>query len=322
VRTTKAAVGSLVFLVLVPGVVAGLVPWWLTGWQMRESFAWLSVRVVGAMLVAAGVVVLLHAFVRFVVEGLGTPAPVAPTDRLVVGGLYRYVRNPMYLAVAAIIVGQALILGQPILIAYAAVFAVAVAAFVHRYEEPTLRRRFGEQYEAYRRAVPRWWPRREPWEAPSAHGAVTTNDPYNLQRFAIAQGSGGTYASAVAELRAGRKVGHWMWFVFPQIAGLGQSEMSKRYAISSLEEARRYHAHPVLGQRLEECARILVELDGRSAQDVFGTVDAMKLRSSMTLFARAAPESELFRDVLDRYFDGLADETTDARLATLPDRPG
>ena len=154
-RTTKAAVGSLVFLVLVPGVVAGLVPWWLTGWQTRESFAWPPVRVGGAMLVAAGVVVLLHAFLRFVVEGVGTPAPVAPTDRLVVGGLYRYVRNPMYLAVAAIIVGQALILGQLILIVYAAVFAVAVAVFVHRYEEPTLRRRFGEQYEAYRRAVPR-----------------------------------------------------------------------------------------------------------------------------------------------------------------------
>ena len=314
--------GSLVFLVLVPGVVAGLVPWWLTGWQVREpSSSWLPLRVGGAMLVAAGAVVLLHAFVRFVVEGVGTPAPVAPTDRLVVGGLYRYVRNPMYLAVAAIIVGQALILGQPILIVYAALFALTVAVFVHRYEEPTLRRRFGEQYEAYLRAVPRWWPRREPWEAPPARGAVTMNDPYDLQRFAIAQDAGGTYKSAVAELRAGRKVGPCMWFVFPQLAGLGLSEMSRRYAISSLEEARRYLAHPVLGQRLEECARILVELDGRSAQDIFGTIDAMKLRSSMTLFARAAPESALFRDVLDRYFDGLADETTDARLATLPDQP-
>lgn len=310
------------FLVLVPGVVAGLVPWWLTGWEVRESFAWPAVRVGGAVLVAAGVVVLLHAFVRFVVEGLGTPAPVAPTDRLVVGGLYRYVRNPMYLAVAAIIVGQALILGQPLLILYTAVFALTVAAFVHRYEEPTLRRRFGEQYEAYVRAVPRWWPRREPWEAPAARGAVTTSDSYDLQRFASAQDAGGTYASAVAELRAGRKVGHWMWFVFPQLAGLGRSEMSKRYAISSLEEARRYLAHPVLGPRLEECARTLVELDAGSAQDVFGPVDAVKLRSSMTLFARAAPERALFRDVLDRYFDGLADETTDARLATLPDRPG
>ena len=158
--------GSLVFLVLVPGVVAGLVPWWLTGWEAREpSSSWLLLQVGGWMLVAAGVVVLLHAFVRFVVEGLGTPAPVAPTERLVVGGLYRYVRNPMYLAVAAVIVGQALILGQRILIVYAAVFAVTVAAFVHWYEEPTLLRRFGEQYEAYLRAVPRWWPRRKPWDA-------------------------------------------------------------------------------------------------------------------------------------------------------------
>ncbi|HET8951492.1 MAG TPA: DUF1810 family protein [Solirubrobacteraceae bacterium] len=321
-RTTKAAAGSLVFLVLVPGVVAGLVPWWLTGWQVQGSFAWPPVRVGGAVLAAAGVVVLLHAFVSFVVEGLGTPAPVAPTDRLVVGGLYRYVRNPMYVAVAAIIVGQALILGQPILIVYAAVFAVTVASFVHWYEEPTLRRQFGEQYETYRRAVPRWWPRREPWEAPPARGAVTTNDPHDLERFASAQDAGGTYASAVAELRAGRKVGHWMWFVFPQLAGLGLSAMSRRYAISSLEEARRYLGHPVLGPRLEECARILVGLDAGSAQDVFGTVDAMKLRSSMTLFARAAPERALFRDVLDRYFDGLADEATDARLATLPGRPG
>ncbi len=162
----RAAVGSLVFLVLVPGVVAGLVPWWLTGWQVEEPFPyWLPLRVAGVILLAAGVVVLLHSFARFVVEGIGTPAPVAPTEHLVVGGLYRYVRNPMYLAVAATIVGQALALGQPILLAYAAAFAVAVAAFVHWYEEPTLRRQFGDQYEAYRRAVPAWWPRREPWDA-------------------------------------------------------------------------------------------------------------------------------------------------------------
>ena len=161
--------GSLVFLVLAPGVVAGVVPWWLTGWEVREPLPyWAALRVAGVLLIAAGVVVLLHAFVRFVVEGLGTPAPVAPTERLVVGGLYRYVRNPMYLAVAATIVGQALALGQLILLPYAAAFAVAVAAFVHWYEEPTLRRQFGEQYEAYRHAVPAWWPRRTPWEAGSS----------------------------------------------------------------------------------------------------------------------------------------------------------
>jgi len=156
-------VGSLVFLVFVPGVVAGVVPWWLTDWQVQERYAWLPLQIAGWTLLVGGVVVLLQAFVRFVLEGIGTPAPLAPTERLVVGGLYRYVRNPMYLAVAAIIVGQALAFGQPILLLYTAVFAVAVAAFVHWYEEPALRRRFGEQYERYRRAVPAWWPRRKPW---------------------------------------------------------------------------------------------------------------------------------------------------------------
>ena len=106
----------------------------------------------------------MSAFWRFAVEGLGTPAPVAPPERLVVGGLYRFVRNPMYAAVEAIILGQALLLGQLILFAYAAVFALAVAAFVHFYEEPTLRRQFGAEYETYRRAVPAWRPRRQPWD--------------------------------------------------------------------------------------------------------------------------------------------------------------
>jgi protein-S-isoprenylcysteine O-methyltransferase Ste14 len=110
-----------------------------------------------------GVAVLLSAFVRFVAEGVGTPAPVAPTRRLVVGGLYRYVRNPMYLAVAATIVGQALALGQVVLLLYAACFALVVYAFVRLYEEPTLQRQFGDQYETYRRCVPGWWPRRRPW---------------------------------------------------------------------------------------------------------------------------------------------------------------
>jgi protein-S-isoprenylcysteine O-methyltransferase Ste14 len=163
VRKARAALGSLVFLVLVPGVVAGVVPWWLTDWQVQERYAWLPLQVLGLTLLVGGVVVLLHAFVRFVVEGLGTPAPIAPTERLVVGGLYRYVRNPMYLAVAAIIVGQALMFGQPVLLLYTAAFAFAVVAFVRWYEEPTLRRQFGEQYETYRRAVPGWWPRRKPW---------------------------------------------------------------------------------------------------------------------------------------------------------------
>jgi protein-S-isoprenylcysteine O-methyltransferase Ste14 len=164
----RAATGSLVFLVLAPGVVAGLVPWLLTGWQARGPLPyWFPLWIGGSILIAAGALVLANAFARFVVEGVGTPAPVAPTERLVIGGLYRYVRNPMYLAVAAIILGQALALAQPVLLPYAATFAVAVAAFVRWYEEPTLCRRFGEQYETYRRAVPAWWPRREPWDASS-----------------------------------------------------------------------------------------------------------------------------------------------------------
>jgi protein-S-isoprenylcysteine O-methyltransferase Ste14 len=164
VRKARAALGSLVFLVLVPGVVAGVVPWWLTEWQVQERHVWIPLQIAGWILLVGGVAVLLDAFMRFVLEGLGTPAPVAPPERLVVGGLYRYVRNPMYLAVAAIIVGQALVLGQSILLLYTALFAVAVATFVHWYEEPTLRRQFGEQYETYRRAVPAWWPRRKPWD--------------------------------------------------------------------------------------------------------------------------------------------------------------
>jgi protein-S-isoprenylcysteine O-methyltransferase Ste14 len=160
----RAALGSLVFFVLAPGVVAGLVPWWLTGWETAEPFAyWALVRVLGAVLLAAGVAVLVHAFVLFVVEGVGTPAPVAPTEHLVVGGLYRYVRNPMYVAVLATIVGQALLLGRLVLLLYAALVAVAFVTFVHQYEEPTLRRQFGDQYEAYCRSVPAWWPRLHPW---------------------------------------------------------------------------------------------------------------------------------------------------------------
>ena len=160
----KAAASSLAFLVLVPGVVAGLIPWWLTHWDARAT--WLPVRVAGGVLIAGGAAVLLHAFARFVVDGLGTPAPVAPTERLVVSGAYRYVRNPMYLAVAAIIVGQGLVLGRPVLLLYAGAFSGVVYAFVHGYEEPTLARRFGPSYDDYRRAVPAWRPRMHPWRGP------------------------------------------------------------------------------------------------------------------------------------------------------------
>jgi uncharacterized protein (DUF1810 family) len=140
---------------------------------------------------------------------------------------------------------------------------------------------------------------------------------FPLARFELAQDEGDTYIQAVAELRAGHKQGHWMWFVFPQLAGLGQSSMSRTYAISSLAEARAYLHHPVLGLRLIECTRILAGLEGRTAHDVFGSIDAIKLGSSITLFMRASPDDALFRDVLGRYFDGVADEATD-RLLEAP----
>jgi uncharacterized protein (DUF1810 family) len=139
-------------------------------------------------------------------------------------------------------------------------------------------------------------------------------DPFELERFVAAQDQGGTYQAAVAELRAGRKRSHWMWFVFPQIAGLGQSPISRRYAIASLDEARAYVAHPVLGPRLIECARILMGLPSRSAEAVFGGIDAMKLRSSMTLFARADPTNEIFQQVLDGFFHGEGDRATERLL--------
>jgi uncharacterized protein (DUF1810 family) len=139
------------------------------------------------------------------------------------------------------------------------------------------------------------------------------SDPYDLQRFVDAQDRG-TYDRALAELRDGRKKSHWMWFVFPQIAGLGSSPMAQRYAIASLDEARAYLAHPVLGARLRESASALTGLATRSPEEVLGGIDAIKLRSSMTLFARAAPDEPLFGEVLDQYFGGVADDTTDARL--------
>ena len=148
---------------------------------------------------------------------------------------------------------------------------------------------------------------------------------FDLERFVRAQDVGGDYAQAVAELRRGRKTSHWMWFVFPQIEGLGYSGMARRYAISSLEEARAYLAHPVLGPRLTEISGVLLELETRSPESVFGSIDAIKLRSSMTLFDRAvlgdttAGEStpdgaSIFRRVLEKYFDGNPDAATLAKL--------
>ncbi|MGO9583226.1 MAG: DUF1810 domain-containing protein [Acidimicrobiales bacterium] len=146
------------------------------------------------------------------------------------------------------------------------------------------------------------------------HRAVTEEDPYDLERFVAAQDQGGTYDHALDELRRGCKTGHWMWFVFPQITGLGLSPMSRVFAISSLEEARAYLHHRALGPRLRECTATLLQIDGRTAEQIFGVTDAMKLRSSMTLFLRAAPGEGLFARVLDRYFAGQADPATDGRV--------
>jgi uncharacterized protein (DUF1810 family) len=140
-------------------------------------------------------------------------------------------------------------------------------------------------------------------------------DRYRLQRFIAAQDRGGRYQRAVAELCAGEKASHWMWFVFPQIAGLGHSETARLYAIRSLDEARAYLDNPVLGRRLRECARIVADTEGSSAERIFGPVDAMKLRSSMTLFAAADdPRESVFRAVLAKYFGGVPDEATMSRL--------
>jgi protein-S-isoprenylcysteine O-methyltransferase Ste14 len=156
-RRLRAAIGSVLFLAVAPGVVAGVVPWVLTGWRSASAPLWLEA--LGWLAIAAGSAVLLEAFARFVLEGVGTPAPAAPTEKLVIGGLYRYVRNPMYLAVAALILGQAAVLGRWLLVVYALAFGATVWSFVHWYEEPTLRRQFGTQYENYLRTVPGWWPR-------------------------------------------------------------------------------------------------------------------------------------------------------------------
>lgn len=153
--------GSVVFFLLAPGTVVGLIPWLISRWRLVEP--WPSgLRVLGAVLVIAGLVPLVHAFVQFARAG-GTPAPVAPTTRLVVNGFHRYVRNPMYVAVAVMIVGQALLFGQPALLLYGLLVWATTAAFVRWYEEPTLARTFGGEYDSYRAAVPAWIPRLRPW---------------------------------------------------------------------------------------------------------------------------------------------------------------
>ena len=137
--------------------------------------------------------------------------------------------------------------------------------------------------------------------------------PYDLERFVAAQE--GVYDGVLRELRAGRKSGHWIWFIFPQVAGLGRSDLSRFYAIASLDEAQAYAAHPVLGPRLRECAGIVLATPDTTAESILGPIDAVKLRSCMTLFQRAAPDEPVFARVIDEYYGGVADPATDALLA-------
>lgn len=138
------------------------------------------------------------------------------------------------------------------------------------------------------------------------------NDPYNLQRFVDVQET--SYEEARAELRDGYKRGHWMWFIFPQIEGLGDSHMARKFAISSQREAEAYLKHPILGPRLRECTRLVNHVEGRSIHQIFGGIDSMKFRSSMTLFTHATSDNEVFKDALQKYFEGEFDHLTLERL--------
>lgn len=162
----SAALGSIVFFFLAPGTVAGLVPWFFSGWATQMTLPG-AVALVGVALIAAGLIVLIDSFRRFAMEGVGTPAPVLPTKHLVVSGWYRHVRNPMYVAVMALILCQALLFADVRLLVYGAMIWLAFHVFVTQYEEPTLRHTFGEDYEVYCRAVGRWWPRLIPWRSAS-----------------------------------------------------------------------------------------------------------------------------------------------------------
>jgi len=159
----RAWLGAVAFLFLAPGVMAGLVPWLITGWDGSPSGVD-APDALGAVLAVVGALVVVACFARFAHEGRGTPAPVVPTERLVVGGIYRYVRNPMYLGVGAAIAGQAVAFRSVSLLVWLGVFTVAVVAFTRGYEEPTLREQFGADYDAYAGAVPGWWPRLRPWQ--------------------------------------------------------------------------------------------------------------------------------------------------------------
>ncbi|MBO1266641.1 methyltransferase family protein [Arthrobacter cavernae] len=171
-ETRRAAIGTALFSAG-PLTVVGLGPWLLTRWKVQEPVpGGAPAQLAGTLLVVAGASVVSNSFVRFALEGIGTPAPFAPPKRLVVGGLYRFVRNPMYLAMGAAVVGQGLILGQPKLLRAAALAAIPIAAFVRFYEEPALTRKFGPEYVQFKENVPRWLPRLTPWRQPPAQEAA------------------------------------------------------------------------------------------------------------------------------------------------------
>lgn len=166
-----ALLGSLAFLVVAPGTVAGLLPWWISGWRVQRPFLGaVELRLAGAVLLLLGAAALVDSFARFALRGLGTPAPVAPPRRLVVTGLYRHVRNPMYTGLVAAILGQALLFGNAALLLYALLVWLAVHLFVVLYEEPTLARTFGDEYAAFRASVPRWIPRVRGWRGRTRQG--------------------------------------------------------------------------------------------------------------------------------------------------------
>jgi protein-S-isoprenylcysteine O-methyltransferase Ste14 len=166
VPKTIAVLGSALFFAVAPSSVAGLVPWWITHWEFRPPFFDLeATRAVGILLIVAGLPGLVDSFARFALQGLGTPAPIAPTQNLVVTGLYRYVRNPIYVALVAVILGQAALFGDQRLLLYGVLVWLAFHAFVVGYEEPALVHRFGTEYEDFRANVPRWIPRLTPWRA-------------------------------------------------------------------------------------------------------------------------------------------------------------
>ena len=163
-RRAAAVIGTAIFFVFVPCVLAGVVPWWISRWEFQLSFLGVELaRFVGAVLILAGAAGLVDSFVRFALQGLGTPAPIAPPQHLVVTGLYRYVRNPMYVALVAVILGQAILFGDWRLMTYGGLMWLAFHAFVLTYEEPVLAQKFGAEYEDFRANVPRWIPRSSPW---------------------------------------------------------------------------------------------------------------------------------------------------------------